>query len=523
MEKRYFNLKKISKVIVQAGGKGTRMENLTYNRPKCLISIGGRPILYSISEAFGNDFEAIIIADYKAEILKTYLNNFPPPFKYQVVDADGQGTSSGIQAAIELTNGSGFAIVWSDLLFEEPFDLKNINGNTIGITENVRCRWSIYNGKIVEEPNSLPEHFGIPGIFFFPEPALLPNVPKNGEFVKFLSECGIDFSYILVKGFKEIGSYDAYRNERDNRLNSRFFNNIRIEDGKVIKESRDAGFNGLISDEVGWYKFVSGRGYENVPRIIKYKPLTLEFVRGFHPYDLGTKIKATNEKKMEAVRSIITSLQELHRLGSVEYSEEIAEEVYVNKTMSRLYRVAGVVPHKCRENFIVNGRKVMNILHPDNANAVKHIFNKVLKRQGEFKVIHGDPTFSNTIIKTIDSKPIFIDPRGYFGQRKIYGDTLYDFAKLYYSAIGNYDFFNQGRFILKLNGAEVNVKVESEGFEQARTVFEETMGNEIASIEVLHSLIWLSLSGYVIDDYDSILASYFKGLFLFQEVWDEYS
>ena len=499
------------------------MKNLTENKPKCLVSIGGRPILYSISEAFGNDIETIIIADYKKEILKTYLNNFPPAFKYQVVDADGQGTSSGIQAAIELTNGSGFAIVWSDLLFTEPLDFKEITKNTIGITENVRCRWSIYNGKIIEEPNSRWGHFGIPGIFFFPEPMLLPNVPKNGEFVKFLSECNIDLSHVLVKCFKEIGSFDAYRSERDNRLNSRFFNSIKIEEEKVIKESRNAAFNQLIYDEVAWYKFVSERGYENIPNIIKYEPLTLEVVKGFHPYDLGTKGHATNEEKMEAVRSIITSLEELHRLGSVEYSDGVAEEVYVNKTMNRLHKVAGIIPHKDKENYIVNGHKVMNLLHPDNASAVKQIFNNVLKRRGKFNVIHGDPTFSNTIINTLNHKPIFIDPRGYFGSRKIYGDTLYDFAKLYYSAIGNYDFFNQGRFILKLNGTEVNLKVESEGFEQTKTVFEETMGNKIVSLKILHSLIWLSLSGYVIDDYDAILASYFKGLVLFQEVWDEYS
>ena len=42
----------------------------------------------------------------------------------------------------------------------------------------------------------------------------------------------------------------------------------------------------------------------------------------------------------------------------------------------------------------------------------------------EFKLIHGDCTFSNMILKDGDT-PILIDPRGYFGKTELYGDEAY--------------------------------------------------------------------------------------------------
>ncbi len=507
----------ISKVIIQAGGKGTRMGDLTASRPKCLVSLGGKPLLYSVSNAFGENIEAIIIGDYKADVLKKYLENFPPPFDYRMILANGTGTSAGLNQAVKLTENEGFAIIWSDLYFREKININGMTQNSIGLSSEISCRWSFKDGKLLEERSDGINKLGVMGVFFFPDPEVIPEIPESGEFVKFLADEGLAFEPMVIQGVREIGTFKAYREERDSQINSRFFNKIIFDGEKVTKIPIDQSFSHLISDEATWYQFVSGKGFDNIPYVFSYDPLKMKFVRGKHPFNL-TPSKDDDRKKV--IETIIQTLEQLHQLGGVKFNEEEARRIYIEKTWRRINHVAGVIPHAEAEYFRVNGLKVENILNANSRGRLEEVFKLLCSQAPNYTVIHGDPTFSNIILEQKDHKPIFIDPRGYFGNYKIFGDPLYDYSKLYYSAVGNYDFFNQGKFILRMNGTEVKLKIESEKFENTKTVFESYFGNLMPRIEILHSLIWLSLSGYVTDDYNSILASYFNGLKLLEEVSD---
>ncbi len=72
-----------------------------------------------------------------------------------------------------------------------------------------------------------------------------------------------------------------------------------------------------------------------------------------------------------------------------------------------------------------------------------------------------------------EDRVVFIDPRGYFGTTRLFGDPAYDWAKLLYSLLTNYDQFNLGRFRLSIMSGEVDLVVESSGWEKlAPEVFE---------------------------------------------------
>lgn len=67
-----------SKVVILAGGRGTRLMEETDARPKPMVEIGGRPILWHIMKVFSvfgfNDF--IICAGYKSYMIKEYFSNY---------------------------------------------------------------------------------------------------------------------------------------------------------------------------------------------------------------------------------------------------------------------------------------------------------------------------------------------------------------------------------------------------------------------------------------------------------------
>ena len=66
------------KVVILAGGYGTRISEESELRPKPMIEIGGKPILWHIMKEYSyygfNDF--IICAGYKQDIIKEYFANY---------------------------------------------------------------------------------------------------------------------------------------------------------------------------------------------------------------------------------------------------------------------------------------------------------------------------------------------------------------------------------------------------------------------------------------------------------------
>ena len=66
------------KAVILAGGFGTRISEETHLKPKPMVEIGGRPILWHILKIFGahgiNEF--IICCGYKGYVIKEYFANY---------------------------------------------------------------------------------------------------------------------------------------------------------------------------------------------------------------------------------------------------------------------------------------------------------------------------------------------------------------------------------------------------------------------------------------------------------------
>ena len=64
-------------VIIFCGGRGSRMSEETYDKPKPMIDIGGKPILWHIMKMYSNfgHNKFILTLGYKGEVIKDWFSN----------------------------------------------------------------------------------------------------------------------------------------------------------------------------------------------------------------------------------------------------------------------------------------------------------------------------------------------------------------------------------------------------------------------------------------------------------------
>ena len=78
------------KVVILAGGRGLRLNNMTDEVPKPMIMINGIPLIQHVINHYNhygfNDF--IICTGYKSEVIEDYfLNNMPDEMSIKIVNS----------------------------------------------------------------------------------------------------------------------------------------------------------------------------------------------------------------------------------------------------------------------------------------------------------------------------------------------------------------------------------------------------------------------------------------------------
>ena len=208
---------------------------------------------------------------------------------------------------------------------------------------------------------------------------------------------------------KELGFYMDTINPRDfNQLNSNFI--------EIYKKTSDD-----LSGEIYYY--------QNIPNKIK------DMFPLFIAYD-----EANTWYEIEKINGLTVS---------VLYVSELLTLVTLESIMNSIKRIQSC---KCNENSNINiyenySKKLEKRYASYDYNEYENhteIFNEInnfLKdyeksQKGKISVIHGDTVLTNIIINEYN-KIKFIDMRGKMGSElTIYGDWLYDWAKLYQSLIG---------------------------------------------------------------------------------------
>ncbi len=85
------------KVIILAGGFGTRLSEYTNTIPKPMIQVGNKPILHHIMQFYANfghtDF--YVALGYKGEVIKKYFSNIDSDWNINLIDTGANSMTGG--------------------------------------------------------------------------------------------------------------------------------------------------------------------------------------------------------------------------------------------------------------------------------------------------------------------------------------------------------------------------------------------------------------------------------------------
>lgn len=203
------------KAVILAGGLGTRLSEETILRPKPMVEIGGKPILWHIMKVFSHYgiHEFIICCGYKGYVIKEYFANYflhmsdvtfdleknniqihehhAEPWKVTLIDT-GEDTMTGgrlKRVAPYLTSGESFCFTYgdglTDLNIAQEIEFHRIHGHLatvcavvpparFGALESVGSCVSGFREKPAEEIGL------INGGFFVLQPEVLSYIVDDG-------------------------------------------------------------------------------------------------------------------------------------------------------------------------------------------------------------------------------------------------------------------------------------------------------------------------------------------------------
>ena len=227
---------------------------------------------------------------------------------------------------------------------------------------------------------------------------------------------------------KELGFYKSAIEPRD-------FNSLTSTSLQIYRKTSDD-----LSGEIYYYNNIPNEIKDIFPILINSDPnnkwYDMEKINGI-PI---SKLYLSEELTTEQLGHIMGSINRIHNSKST-INQNI--NIYSNYAEKLKKRYANYDYSKFDIGFsaLENSSNIYNLL-------LEQLNDYETKNIGIKKVIHGDPVFTNILINQF-GKIKLLDMRGKQGEElTIYGDWLYDWAKLYQSLIG-YDEILENRKINK--------------------------------------------------------------------------
>jgi hypothetical protein len=263
------------------------------------------------------------------------------------------------------------------------------------------------------------------------------------------------------------------------------FNNITINNNIFRKDSKNLVGKQKINNEIIFYLYINNNNIDfSIPKLLDYQDgsLSIEYIN--NSCTLTNKINSSNI--YEYINKIKQKLLVIHNIKTQVSFNVIQKDLNIEickKVLDRFNEFEWDTNLLYNSIKTVNGIKIININY--YCNIIKTKITDYLQKRKYYNIIHGDTHLGNILLDKNDNL-IFIDPRGYFGESKLFGLYEYDYAKLLFGLSGYSVFDNMMITELEIN----NNNIEIDFIKKYEFIFESKIFDKITILLCLS--IWLA-------------------------------
>jgi len=181
------------KAIILAGGFGTRISEETGTKPKPMVLLDDKPIIWHLMHSLavqGVD-EFVIAAGYLGEVIQEWVANLNTKWTIQVIDT-GLRTQTGgrIKKCLEVLEDDRYLVTYGDGLGNVNIKNLLLHHAKLGCPATVTCVRPPARFGVLEKSNGLVTHFGekrqsdvgwINGGFFILENSIMQFLGDESE------------------------------------------------------------------------------------------------------------------------------------------------------------------------------------------------------------------------------------------------------------------------------------------------------------------------------------------------------
>lgn len=239
-----------------------------------------------------------------------------------------------------------------------------------------------------------------------------------------------------------------------NPVVARAYNNFRTEPFGLIRKSSTTE---RLADEIGYYKTVQRDINKAIffPRIIgshvgKENWILMERYdyKNLGDYLIGRADQILNwDVVFDGLTSVLSQFETFSDTepGDPAFTSDMIEHK-TNREFGALYSSRVDLQEMFDSPTIVLNNTILQNFKTIASDVFAYVNANMLEYTPT--MIHGDMCFSNILYGPNSQIFKFIDPRGSFGKKGIYGDVRYDIAKLYHSVDGGYEYIINDGFSL---------------------------------------------------------------------------